>query len=150
VAQLDELRRFALPVIEDLAALPEAALWGEWLDRLEALAPRVLRHPERVLALLTELRPMAAIGPLTLAEVREVLTIPAIRLGSVPGLETTVVAYTTDIPAFGGTWGEPFLIGPGSIHVAHTLEERVPKKQLLEAVTLYQRIVKDLCKRESK
>jgi ATP-dependent helicase/nuclease subunit B len=74
LAQLDELRRFALPVIEELAALPEAALWGEWLDRLEALAPRVLRHPERVLALLTELRPMAAIGPLTLAEVREVLT----------------------------------------------------------------------------
>ena len=46
--------------------------------------------------------------------------------------------------------GEPFLIGPGSIHVAHTLEERVPKEQLNEAVELYQRIVKDLCKRESK
>ena len=84
------------------------------------------------------------------AELREVIEIPALRLGGVPGLETTVVAFTTDIPAFGGTWGEPFLIGPGSIHVAHTLEERVPKKQLLEAVTLYQRIVKDLCKRESK
>jgi ATP-dependent helicase/nuclease subunit B len=74
LAQLDELRRFALPVIEDLAALPASALWGEWLDRLDALAPRVLRHPERVLALLTELRPMADVGPLTLAEVREVLT----------------------------------------------------------------------------
>jgi ATP-dependent helicase/nuclease subunit B len=74
LAQLDELRRFALPVIGELAALPEAALWGEWLDRLDALAPRVLRHPERVLALLTELRPMAAVGPLTLGEVREVLT----------------------------------------------------------------------------
>ena len=84
------------------------------------------------------------------AEMREVIEIPALRLGGVAGLETTVVAFTTDIPAFGGTWGEPFLIGPGSIHVAHTLEERVPKKQLLEAVTLYQRIVKDLCKRESK
>ena len=84
------------------------------------------------------------------AELREVIEIPALRLGGVPGLETTVVAFTTDIPAFGGTWGEPFLIGPGSIHVAHTLEERVPKKQLLEAVTLYQQIVKDLCKRESK
>ena len=43
-----------------------------------------------------------------------------------------------------------FLIGPGTIHVAHTLEERVPKAQLLEAVEIYQRIVKDLCKRESK
>jgi ATP-dependent helicase/nuclease subunit B len=74
LAQLDELRRFALPVIRDLTQLPKSALWGEWLDRLEALAPRVLRHPERVLALLTELRPMAAVGPLTLTEVREVLT----------------------------------------------------------------------------
>jgi acetylornithine deacetylase len=60
------------------------------------------------------------------------------------------VAYTTDIPAFGGTWGEPFLIGPGTIHVAHTLEERVPKSQLVEAVEIYQRMVTELCKRESK
>ena len=45
-----------------------------------------------------------------------------------------MVAFTTDIPAFNGTWGEPFLIGPGTIHVAHTLEERVPKAQLIEAV----------------
>ena len=63
---------------------------------------------------------------------------------------TTVVAFTTDIPAFAGQWGEPFLIGPGSIHVAHTLEERVAKSQLTEAVELYQRIIRHLCKRESK
>jgi len=84
------------------------------------------------------------------AELREVLEIPALRLGSLDGLETTVVAYTTDIPAFDGQWGEPFLIGPGSIHVAHTLEERVPKRELTEAVQLYQRMVKQLCKRASK
>jgi len=83
-------------------------------------------------------------------ELREVIEIPAVRLGSVEGIETTVVAFTTDIPAFGGKWGEPFLIGPGSIHVAHTLEERVPKRQLLEAVQIYRRMVTDLCKRESK
>jgi len=68
----------------------------------------------------------------------------------VDGIPTTVVAFTTDIPAFHGVWGEPFLIGPGTIHVAHTLEERVPKAQLTEAVDIYQRIVKELCKRESK
>ena len=60
------------------------------------------------------------------------------------------MAFTTDIPAYRGAWGEPFLIGPGSIHVAHTLEERVPKAQLTEAVDIYQRIVQELCKRESK
>ena len=84
------------------------------------------------------------------ADLREVIEIPAVRLDGVEGIPTTVVAFTTDIPAFGGAWGRPLLIGPGSIHVAHTLEERVPKRQLLEAVELYQRIVKDLCKRESK
>src|SRR5208337_4679151 len=83
-------------------------------------------------------------------ELREVIEIPALRLNSVDGIPTTVVAFTTDIPAFGGQWGEPFLIGPGSIHVAHTLEERVAKSQLTEAVELYQRIVRHLCKRESK
>jgi acetylornithine deacetylase len=84
------------------------------------------------------------------AELREVLEIPAVRLGAIEGLETTVVAFTTDIPAFGGQWGEPFLIGPGSIHVAHTLEERVPKAELLEAVGIYKKMVRQLCKRESK
>jgi len=84
------------------------------------------------------------------AELREIIEIPAVRLNAVDGIATTVVAYTTDIPAFGGHWGEPFLIGPGSIHVAHTLEERVPKKQLLEAVEIYRRIATQLCKRTSK
>jgi acetylornithine deacetylase len=84
------------------------------------------------------------------AELREVIEIPAVRLGAVEGIPTTVVAFTTDIPAFHGVWGEPFLIGPGTIHVAHTLEERVPKTQLTLAVDIYQRIVKELCKRESK
>ena len=78
----------------------------------------------------------------------EMLEIPALRLGSLGGMETTVVAYTTDIPSFGTAWGQPFLFGPGSINVAHTLEERVPKRQLLDAVEIYQRMVQDLWKRE--
>jgi len=80
--------------------------------------------------------------------VNQVLEIPALRLGSLDGMETTVVAYTTDIPAFGTSWGQPFLFGPGTIHVAHTLEERVPKRQLLDAVEIYQRMVQELWKRE--
>ena len=84
------------------------------------------------------------------AELREVIEIPAVRLNGLDGIPTTVVAYTTDIPAFDGQWGEPFLIGPGSIHVAHTLEERVAKRDLTEAVELYRRIVRHLCKRVSK
>jgi acetylornithine deacetylase len=82
------------------------------------------------------------------AELREVIEIPALHLNAIDGLDTTVVAYTTDIPAFGGKWGEPFLLGPGTIHVAHTLEERVPKQQLLEAVQIYQNMVRQLCNRQ--
>ena len=78
------------------------------------------------------------------AEIREVLTIPAVLLGSLPGFETTVVSFTTDIPALGESWGQPYLIGPGSIHVAHTIEERIPKAQILEAVQIYKRMVQQL------
>src|ERR1019366_2698711 len=82
-------------------------------------------------------------------ELNFVLEIPAVRLKAVEGLPTTVVAYTTDIPAFGGAWGEPLLFGPGTIHVAHTLDERVPKQQLLDAVEIYQKLVKQLLRAKS-
>ena len=78
------------------------------------------------------------------AELHEVLEIPALLLGSLPGFETDVMAYTTDIPAFAGTWGTPYLVGPGSIHVAHTLDERVPKREMLEAIEIYKRMVRQL------
>ena len=71
---LDHLKRFALPVIDQLAALPERAPWGVWLDALAQLAPMVLRDPDRVLSVLGELRPMARVGPVPLAEVRDVLS----------------------------------------------------------------------------
>jgi len=75
------------------------------------------------------------------AEIRDILSIPAAHFRSLHGFETTVVAFTTDIPAFSGAWGEPFLIGPGSIRVAHTAEERVEKRQLVEAVGIYKNLV---------
>jgi len=77
-------------------------------------------------------------------EAREVFYTPAVQLAKLDGLPTTVVAFTTDIPSFEGTWGQPFLIGPGSIHVAHTAEERIPKKELSEAVEIYARMVTQL------
>ena len=82
-----------------------------------------------------------------LCEAREILCIPAVHLGSLPGFRTTVVAYTTDIPAFGGAWGEPYLLGPGTIHVAHTSKEHVPKKELIEAVQIYKNMVLQLLRK---
>jgi acetylornithine deacetylase len=78
------------------------------------------------------------------AEAREVLCIPAVHLGALPGFETTVVSYTTDIPAFGDAWGKPFLIGPGTIHLAHTDEERIRKAEITDAVELYKNLVRQL------
>jgi acetylornithine deacetylase len=72
-----------------------------------------------------------------IAETRETR---AMRLGSLPGFATTVVKYTTDIPRL-PAWGEPYLLGPGSIHVAHTPGERVPKRELIAAVGLYRDLV---------
>ena len=71
-----------------------------------------------------------------LADVEFVLEIPFMKLRTVPGIETMVAAFTTDIPAL-GRWGQPVLLGPGSIHVAHTEHECISKRQLLEAVDLY-------------
>jgi ATP-dependent helicase/nuclease subunit B len=71
---LGHLRRFALPVVDALAGFPARAHWGKWLELLEQFAPRVLRQPQRVLSVLAELRPMAAVGPVSLDEVRGVLT----------------------------------------------------------------------------
>jgi len=70
------------------------------------------------------------------AEVEIGLEIPCIRLRAPDGLPTMVAAFTTDIPAL-TNWGQPLLVGPGSIHVAHTDAEYVEKKQLREAVDLY-------------
>jgi len=72
--RLQELRKFAIPIIDFLDALPKTALWTDWLDRLERLAAMALRQPEAVLTVLAELRPMANVGPVILDEVREVLS----------------------------------------------------------------------------
>ena len=74
IQNLSHLREFALPVIDRLAAFPQSAPWGEWLDHLEALAPMVLKDPNDVLAVLGDLRPMANVGPAPLGDVRDVLT----------------------------------------------------------------------------
>ncbi|MFL6262536.1 MAG: M20/M25/M40 family metallo-hydrolase [Thermoanaerobaculia bacterium] len=81
-----------------------------------------------------------AVPGVRIAEIRET---PAVQLGSLPGFETTIVRYTTDIPRL-GAWGEPFLLGPGSIHVAHTPGERVARRDLLDAARHYRDMVRQL------
>jgi acetylornithine deacetylase len=78
-----------------------------------------------------------------LAEIDFTLEIPFMRLRAVEGLPTMIAKFTTDIPQL-SNWGEPLLLGPGSIHVAHTPYEKLAKKELKEAIELYIRVAKQL------
>jgi acetylornithine deacetylase len=78
-----------------------------------------------------------------LAKAEFVLEIPFQELRTVPGIETMVAAFTTDIPAL-SQWGTPLLLGPGSIQVAHTDRESISKKQLHQAVDLYCSVARQL------
>ena len=78
-----------------------------------------------------------------LAEVEFTLEIPFVRLRALEGFPTMVAKFTTDIPQL-TNWGEPLLLGPGSIHVAHTPHEKLSKQELLEAVDLYIEVAKRL------
>jgi acetylornithine deacetylase len=79
------------------------------------------------------------------ADVSFSLELPFVRMRKVGNLPTMIAKFTTDIPSL-TAWGEPFLLGPGSIHVAHTPDEKISKKELLEAVDLYVRLAEDLTK----
>lgn len=114
-------------------------------------APNVISDKARALLLYRLVGPSeqlrqnirATVGDL--ASVDFTLEIPFTRLRSFDDLPTMVAAFTTDIPAL-SNWGEPLLVGPGSIHVAHTEGEYVEKKQLHDAVDLYCSIAKRLAK----
>ena len=83
-----------------------------------------------------------------MAETEFVLEIPFMKLRTVSGIESMVAKFTTDIPAL-GNWGVPVLLGPGSIHVAHTEREYISKKQLHEAVDLYCSVARQLLESSS-
>lgn len=144
VEVLGRLLKLDLPVTEDVgpSTLNIGQIHGGHApnviaDKAEAqVLVRLVGDSEPVRAALLQ-----AAGDL--ADVDFTLEIPFVRLRAVPGLPTMVAKFTTDIPQL-SKWGEPLLLGPGSIHVAHTPHERLAKKELLEAVELYIRVAKQL------
>ena len=76
-------------------------------------------------------------------EVTEILELPAARMHTVPGFDTAVFSYFSDIP-FLDNWGTPLLLGPGSIHVAHTDHEHVALDELTRAVDIYEKLAATL------
>ncbi len=145
-----------LDVLHDVRAmsLPENELFGPTTLNIGTIAggraPNVIAdyaHAEIMFRLVGSALPIQdALGTAIAgrAEAREMFRTPAVRLEPFLGIPTTVVSFTTDIPSFAGSWGRPFLIGPGSIHMAHTAEERIPKKELMDAVEIYVRMASEL------
>lgn len=82
-SDLEHLSGFALPLIEQLAALPREAPWADWLTSLKELAVAALREPAGVLRVLAELDPLGPVGPVSLTAIQHVLT-PRLRDLAVP------------------------------------------------------------------
>ena len=112
-------------------------------------APNVIADEARALLLYRLIGPSGKLREAILktvaglVQVDFTLEIPFVRLRTLAGFPTLVAAFTTDIPAL-NAWGQPLLVGPGSIHVAHTEREYVEKKQLEDAVDLYRRLAREL------
>lgn len=96
---------------------------------------RTVGPADPLMAILRSLEPAVS--------VEEILRVPPVRMHTVPGFETAVFPFTTDIP-FLNRWGTPLLYGPGSILVAHTDEEHVAITELESAVEGYQRLARAL------
>ena len=79
--------------------------------------------------------------------IEDVVVVPPVTLTTVPGFDTAVFSFTTDIP-FLTSWGRPLLVGPGSIHVAHTADEHVKIDELVRAIDLYEKLARDLLAKE--
>ena len=77
-------------------------------------------------------------------ELSEVFCSPAIRLESLDGFPTTIVSFASDVPELSPAWGKPLMFGPGSIHLAHTDEERIAKDELQAAVQTYESLTRRL------
>ena len=96
---------------------------------------RTVGDAAAITALLARFEPRVSIEP--------ILEVPPVRLTIVPGIETAVFPYTTDIPFLDG-WGQPLLFGPGSIHVAHTADEFIEIAEQQAAVDSYVALAREL------
>ena len=94
---------------------------------------RTIGSADDILTVLGALKPRVQIS--------EVLRVRPIRMHTVPGFETHVFPFTTDVPLL-DRWGTPLLFGPGSILVAHTDGEFVTLDELHGAVDGFERLAR--------
>jgi acetylornithine deacetylase len=144
VAALNDLQQLQLPSVEGIgeSTLNVGLISG-------GRAPNVIADHAEAHILVRLVGPSADTKAAILkavadrAKVDFSLELPFVRMRQVGRLPTMVAKFTTDIPSL-TNWGEPFLLGPGSIHVAHTPDEKISKQELLEAVDLYVELATDL------
>ena len=137
----------------DSISLPRDAVLGDTTINIGMLSGGVA---DNVVAPAAEARLMARlVGPVDdvvrswagdRATLEVGISVPPVHLGTVPGIETSVVAFATDIPAL-TAWGTPYLFGPGSVHVAHTDDEFIEIAELRRAVERYEQIVRAVLER---
>ncbi len=99
-----------------------------------ASAELLFRTVGPVADILEAIRPLEA-----LVTSEEILRVPDVRLQTVPGFDTAVFSFTTDVP-FLDRWGAPLLFGPGSILVAHTSDEHLEIAELNRAIDAYEHL----------
>jgi acetylornithine deacetylase len=144
LAALHDIQALPLPVVEGIgdSTLNIGLINGGYApnviaDKAEAhLLIRLVGPAEEIKEAIVK----AAAGR---CDVNFTLKLPYIHMRAVPGFETMIAKFTTDIPSL-TEWGEPFLLGPGSIHVAHTPDEKISKRELVECVDLYVKLASGL------
>jgi acetylornithine deacetylase len=144
VAALADVQKLKLPTLEGIgdSTLNVGLISG-------GRAPNVIADRAEAHILVRLVGPASEVKPAILeavagrARVEFSLELPFVRMRQVGRLPTMVAKFTTDIPSL-TAWGEPFLLGPGSIHVAHTPDEKIAKKELLDSVNLYVELAKEL------
>jgi acetylornithine deacetylase len=137
-------------------SLPADPLFGQCTMNIGTIfgghAPNVIADSARaeiMIRLVSDAAPVreafvAAAKSVAHIELSEVFCSPAIRLESLEGFPTTVVSFASDVPELTPAWGKPLMFGPGTIHLAHTDEERIAKDELLAAVGTYQSLTRRL------
>jgi acetylornithine deacetylase len=149
IEALNRVLALPLPVIEDVgpSTLNVGTMEGGRApnviaDRAEAQVLIRLVGPSQ------ETRKAVEEAVAGLATVDFTLEIPFQRFRTVEGMPSMSVSFTTDIPWL-TEWGEPLLLGPGTIHVAHTPHEKLPKRELFEAIELYAEVARRLVSEEA-
>ncbi len=132
--------------------LPEDALLGQTHYTIGlisgGIAPNVVSPHAEAEVMFRTVGPPSDLEPALqairdLVQTTPVLEVPAVHLTTLDGFEVASFPFTTDIP-FLDRWGQPLLVGPGSVLLAHTEDEHVGIAELEQAADTYEALARRL------